>query len=244
MERRLSIFADRLASHTRLHAEERAILGALTGKVEHLRAHHPIALAGDAAASVTLVLEGLCARVEMPTATKRQITGIYVEGDIPDLYTVFQPETNASMETLTSAVIVRIPHDVIRKVMRSHPALTEAFARQIVFDGAVTAEWLTNVGAREGRWCLAHLFCEMAVRLGRVVGNSFSFAFPVCQEKLGEACGLSAVHVNRSLMALRDSGLMHMKGGGVHVRDWKSLTVAANFTGRYLAPREPIRYLH
>jgi CRP-like cAMP-binding protein len=167
-----------------------------------------------------------------------------VEGDIPDLYTVFQPETNAFLETLTPATVVRISHDAIRDAMRSYPALTEAFARQIVADGAVTAEWLTNVGTREGRWCLAHLFCEMAVRLKRVVGNSFSFGFPVCQEKLGEACGLSAVHVNRSLMALRSSGLMHVEGGGVHVRDWKALTTAACFTGEYLASREPVRYLY
>jgi CRP-like cAMP-binding protein len=199
---------------------------------------------GDAITSVTLVLDGLCARVDMPSEDRRQITAIYIKGNVFDLGGIFEPEAPATIEALTDASIVRVPHGDMRALMRVYPAVAEAFGRYLMGDAAITAEWLINVGGREARAALAHLFCEMAVRMGRVDGNSFSFHFPLSQMQLSEATGLSAVHVNRSLGSLRRDGLMRMAHGMVQVPDWEALKRGAHFNSRYLAPESARRFAH
>lgn len=242
MDRSLNVFLDKLASRTRLTEEERRAVLGLSGRPERLEAHKSFVLFGNTATTVTLVIDGFCARVEEPSDDKRQITAIYVQGDMPDLYSAFQPEVTASIEALTQATIVRIPHAEIREVMRRFPAVGEAFCRYLLADAVITAEWLVNVGSRDARAALAHLFCEMAVRMSKVVANNFSFHFPVSQLQLSEATGLSAVHVNRSLGSLRHDGLMRVERGAVEVPDWKELVRAAQFNERYLVASNARRF--
>lgn len=242
MDRSLSIFLNKLTARTRLNTEECRAVMSLRGQSERIDAHKTFAQLGEAMTSATLVLEGLCARVDAPTEDKRQITALYIEGDMPDLYSLFQPETLASLEALTPAYISRIPHGEIREVMRRYPAVAEALARYVVADAAITNEWLVNVGSREARSALAHLFCEMAMRMGKVTGENFSFHFPISQLQLSEATGLSAVHVNRSLGSLRQEGVLRMERGVVQVSDWLALSRVAHFNDRYLAAGNTRRF--
>ena len=244
MEQSLNIFVDKLVTRTRLNAAERQAILSLVGKTERLEAHKSFVLLGDAVSCATLVVEGLCARVDQPTEDRRQITAIYVKGDMPDLYSLFQPESLATLEALTPATIARIPHNALREVVRAWPAVGEALARYVVADAAITAEWLVNVGSREARAALAHLFCEMAVRLGEVEGNRVCFHFPLSQLQLSEATGFSAVHVNRCLGSLRRDGLMSIARGVVTVQDWRALSKAAHFDDRYLVPPAPRRFVN
>lgn len=242
MDRSLNAFLDRLTARTRLTEGERHAVLSLVGRAERLEAHEACVVIGDAITSVTLLLEGICARVDMPSEERRQITAIYIKGDMFDLGGIFEPQATATVEALTDASIVRITHSDMRALMRTYPAISEAFSRYLLGDAAITAEWLINIGGREARATLAHLFCEMAVRLGRVDGNSFSFHFPMSQLQLSEATGLSAVHVNRSLGCLRQNGLMRISHGMVQVPDWGALKRAAHFNGRYLVPEAARRF--
>lgn len=244
MEQSLHKFIDRLVDGTWPAPEEYKALLSLCAKPERLEPHKSFVIQGDQITSTSLVVEGLCGRIDQPTEERRQITAIYVKGDMPDLYGLFQPEALATLEALTPAVIARIPHGAIREVMRAYPAVSEALTRQVVADAAITAEWLVNVGSREARAALAHLFCEMAVRLGEVEGNSVSFHLPLSQLQLSEATGLSAVHVNRCLGSLRRDGLMTIERGMVKVPDWAALTEAAHFNDRYLVPAGPRRFVN
>ena len=59
---------------------------------------------------------------------------------------------------------------------------------------------------------MAHLFCEILERL-RIVGlaDNDSYDFPLTQQELGECLGLTSVHVNRTLQALRKRGLIQVE---------------------------------
>jgi CRP-like cAMP-binding protein len=129
---------------------------------------------------------------------------------------------------------MRIPHEQVRKVMREFPAIAEAFARYLISDAAITNEWLVNVGSRQAKESVAHLFCEMAVRLGKATGERFSFSLPLSQLQLAEICGISVVHINRSMSALRHDGLMHMERGHIQIADWSGLKRLAGFDDLYL----------
>lgn len=82
---------------------------------------------------------------------------------------------------------------------------------------------------------LAHLFCEMYVRLERIgMTNGFTFALPLTQVDLSDATGLTAVHANRMLRQLREQGLVSFRQGTVDILDWDALRRFADFDPAYL----------
>ncbi len=66
------------------------------------------------------------------------------------------------------------------------------------------------------------------------LGSRTCFAFEITQQQLSDATGLTAVHVNRTIQALRAEGIIHSEGRTLHVRDWDRLTEVADFDPAYL----------
>jgi len=117
----------------------------------------------------------------------------------------------------------------------------EAFWRYTAWDDVVATEWLVNVGQRPGPQRIAHLLCELSVRLGKSNSDLISFPLPLTQSVLGDACGLSAVHVNRCLQQLRRMQLIQFEKGELFIPDWEQLVQAANFDDGYLKLGKPMR---
>ena len=57
---------------------------------------------------------------------------------------------------------------------------------------------------------------------------------PITQAEIGDALGLSTVHVNRVLQELRGNDLITLQGGVLTVLDWGGLTQAGEFDPAYL----------
>ena len=92
-----------------------------------------------------------------------------------------------------------------------------------------------NVGGRPAYGRIAHLLCELVVRL-RAVGltEGYSCDLPITQSEIADASGLSTVHVNRTLQELRAARLISLKGTWLEVLDWKGLKQAGDFDPAYL----------
>ena len=82
---------------------------------------------------------------------------------------------------------------------------------------------------------MAHLLCEVFTRL-RAVGLTQDHAcnLPLTQTELGDACGLSTVHVNRSIQKLRSDNLILLEKGRCTIWDWEGLKGVAAFDPTYL----------
>lgn len=92
-----------------------------------------------------------------------------------------------------------------------------------------------NIGRRDARSRIAHLLCEIATRLDVGAGrNRFVFPFAVTQFHLADASGITPVHVNRVLKALRTEGIADVAKGEVHVLDWEALARVGDFDRQYL----------
>ena len=102
-------------------------------------------------------------------------------------------------------------------------------------DEATLREWLANLGGRSAEQRVAHFFCEWHRRL-RAVGlaGDGGCELPLTQQELGDTMGLSAVHVNRSLQALREKGLLTLRGRRLLIPDMKRLCAACDFRPNYL----------
>jgi len=196
---------------------------------------------GEMVGSSCLVMDGLVARISDTLPGRRQITALYITGDMPDIHAMMMPQASSTVVALTSARVLRLPRAPMLAMVVRYPALGEALWRETVRDAMIATEWVTNVGARMALPRLAHLFCEMAVRFGVDKGNAFDWIFPITQAQLGETTGMSAVHVNRSLQVLRKSGVMDFEDHRVVVDDWDRLQSIGEFDGDYLDYGKPER---
>ena len=104
---------------------------------------------------------------------------------------------------------------------------------------AIQREWAVNLGQRTAREHLAHLFCETFVRL-RAVGlaEGSRCEMPLTQCDLGEATGMTSVHVNRTLQELRRDGLIVLHHRILTIPDFDALAEVAMFDPGYLHFRD------
>jgi CRP-like cAMP-binding protein len=152
-----------------------------------------------------------------------------------DLPSVVSPKAGWGLSALTSTTILRIPHADLRRVAVKHPGIAEAFWRDCVADGSIFSEWVVNVGRRDAISRVAHLFCEMAIRCEQAgQGDRRSFPLPITQTGLGDASGLTSVHVNRTLKELRKQSIVEHRSGTVTIHDWDRLVKTGDFDAGFL----------
>jgi CRP-like cAMP-binding protein len=109
-----------------------------------------------------------------------------------------------SLATLAPFSLAFIQHDNLRTFMRSHPRLSDLLWRDTLIDAAIFRQWMVGLGRRDAYGRIAHLLCELLVRMRAVeLVEDHAFTLPVTQAELGDAFGLSTVHVNRVLQDLR-----------------------------------------
>jgi CRP-like cAMP-binding protein len=115
------------------------------------------------------------------------------------------------------------------------PRLTRAFWWMTLVEESVTREWVVNVGNRTAFERVAHLFCELFVRLQAVgLTRGDNCELPLTQHEIGETLALSTVHVNRTLMELRRTGLVTFQSRRLVIHNFAALQSAAGFDRGYL----------
>jgi CRP-like cAMP-binding protein len=136
---------------------------------------------------------------------------------------------------LTDAVVASITKDQIMAAVETHPRLTSALWWTTLVDEGIARAWLVNLGQRTAIARIASLFYELWYR-ARLIGltDEGEFALPLTQEQLGEAVGLTSVHVNRVLRELRDLNLVKFRSRLVVISDVDQLMKIADFDPAYL----------
>ena len=225
----------KLEGYEPLSDADRAALGALVPKVRHVAARVDLIHEGDAPESVHLILEGYACRYKVLPGGQRQIMAIFVPGDFCDLNVFILDQMDHTIGTISPCQVVSIPRQSVEEITAHHPAITRAFWWCALVDEAVLREWLVNMGCRPANQRIAHLFCELLVRL-EAVGQveDGSYAFPFTQQDVADAMGLSEVQVNRSLRELRGLGLITLKQRVLTVLDVVGLQAYCRFTPNYL----------
>ncbi|MFN3388580.1 MAG: Crp/Fnr family transcriptional regulator [Allosphingosinicella sp.] len=181
-------------------------------------------------------------RHKLTTDGTRQIVAIQMPGDPLDLQHLFLDVADHNVQTLTQAEVALIPRTALQKIARERPAIGHAFTVNILVEASIFREWVLNVGRRDARTRIAHLLCEIAVRLDRQqLMHEYRCELPMTQEQLADSTGLTSVHVKRTLKALEAEGLIERDRRSVRFPQWERLKKAADFTERYLhfGPQQP-----
>jgi CRP-like cAMP-binding protein len=203
----------KLRSGSDLTAGDIALLDGLLVNPRQLNAREDIVSDGDRPGDVRVILDGIACRYKVMPSGRRAITAFLLPGDFCDLHVCILGRMDHSIGTLTPCTVADFPQAMLDDVMQIRPRIARALWWATLVDEAILREWLVNVGQRPSDQKLAHLLCELRLRL-EVVGlaTSRSMKLPLTQEELGDTLGISSVHVNRVFQQLKHAGLVAMQG--------------------------------
>lgn len=225
----------KLENGARFTKEDRARLISMCEQSHGVPSRTDLICEGDKPSTVKLVLEGWACRYKTLQDGSRSIMAFLLPGDFCDLHVAILGQMDHSIATLSACTIVEIPRSVIEELSDHYPRIIRAFWWATLVDEGTLREWLVNMGRRPSNRQLAHLICELYVRLrsvGRADGQCFEF--PVTQDELADTLGISAVHVNRTLQELREDGLIRMQNRTIVMPDWDRIVDFAEFSPNYL----------
>jgi len=223
----------KLEGYTPLDSEDKRLLNSIIRDKRQVQAHTDLASEDEKPTSVHLVLEGFSCRYKFTAEGNRQIMAYLLPGDFCDMHVMVLKQMDHSIATISPCTIVDIPRENILALLQ-RPTLSLALWCAALVDAAVLREWLVNVGQRKAGQRLAHVLCELLLRL-RIVGLAEnSYELPLSQKDLADTIGVSNVHLNRVLQELRREKLISWKDEVLAIPDIDRLMKFSGFNPNYL----------
>src|SRR5688500_441270 len=215
--------------------EEEEVLRSSVSEIREYPAGRTIVRTGTTLSASTLLVEGIVCRYKDLADGQRQIMELHVAGDFVDLHGFLLKQLDHNVGAMTAVKVAMVPHDALRGITETHPHLGRMLWFSTLLDAAIHREKILSIGRRTALARIAHIFCELHVRLRLVgLGSDTGYHLPLTQADLADVTGLTSVHVNRMLKKLRDDNMLTFRGGVVTVGDWERLQRVAEFDPTYL----------
>jgi CRP-like cAMP-binding protein len=226
----------KLEQFTRFDQEERQRLDGLLSHPSKTFARGEVIIReGQKVRNIHLVLTGLGARAKTLASGDVQMMAFLIPGDLCDVEVFVLEAMDHDIVALSDTTCILIPADEMERLLTESGRLTRAMWWSTMVDSAILREWIVDHGSRDSRERIAHIICELLIRY-RVVGETTDDAipFPLTQDELAQATGMTPVHVNRMLQQLRAEGLIELKSKVLTVLEPKRLMEAAQYDPSYL----------
>jgi CRP-like cAMP-binding protein len=231
-----------LARRDCLSSDERALIEKWSSRIREVPDDTELVAEGSHPTESCLILEGFAARCKYLDEGKRQLTAVHIAGDFVDLHSLLLKVMDHSVITLSRCRVALVPHDVLQATTSTSPHLGRLLWLSTVIDAAIQRAWITCMGRRSAHAHLAHLICELYLRLETVgLAKENTFEFPATQTEIADMVGLSTVHANRMVQELRARNLITWQRTIVTIKHFAKLAELAQFDPTYLnlvnAPR-------
>jgi CRP-like cAMP-binding protein len=231
----LDLLVRKLRSRTDLSEDDRQAILALPFTRRTVVPGAYLAREGDRPSVCTALISGYAFRHKIVGNGGRQILSLHVPGEAVDFQSLHLDTVDHNVQMLGHGDVAVIPMKALRDLVAARPAIARAILVDTLVDASVFREWIANVGRRNARERLAHLMCEFACRLeAQQLVRDDGIEFPMTQEQLGDALGLTSVHVNRSIRSLEDEGLITRKRRMLTFPNAERLRQVADFNSLYL----------
>ena len=205
----MNAFIKKLLHFAPLSSEEQAVLSLACRSVRTFPAGATLLRAGEKPRDLFIILEGFACRIKADPDGKSSIVSYLVPGDTGDQHGFILKETDHDVTALSQCIFAFLPQDSFSLMVERFPRVIHALWWATLVEQATSREWVFNVAARQAPKRVAHLLCELLMRL-ELVGlvHDDSYILPITQAELGDTLGLSSIHICRVLRFLRDRGLI------------------------------------
>jgi CRP-like cAMP-binding protein len=239
-----SAVVSKLEAFTRLSADDKHALATASRNVRFVEPRRDLISEGDKPRFVHLVLDGWACRYKQLPDGKRQIVSLFVPGDFCDLNVYILKYMDHSIGAITRLKVATITPEEMSELTGERPRIVQALWWHELVATAIQREWTLNIGQRSAYERLAHLLVELYIRLSTVGRAQHGRCdFPLTQNDLADATGLTAVHVNRTLQELRRDGLIELDRKQLLILDLEGMMDAAMFNPNYLHLEHEGRHL-
>ncbi len=193
--------------------------------------HEEIYSQGESVGELYTVVEGWLYLSKLLEDGRRQITQIALPGDFIGYQANLARPMDHSARTLTPVRLCVFPRDKFLEFIRAHPELAIRLTWMIANYGELGRDRLLSVGRQTALERVAHFLLELfyRVRLRDPEPLGTSIKMPLTQEHIGDALGLTSVHVNRMLRELREANLVHVVDQTLTILDPDGLAEIAGF---------------
>lgn len=215
--------------------DRRRLREALSGEAKSLPARRDLVSEGEKPETVKVLLEGWAMRYKELPDGRRQIVSFFIPGDLFDANVFILNEMDHSVGTLTGITYREISAPDFTALLESSGRISKALWWSELVKISIQREWTLNLGQRDAYERMAHLFCELVVRLQMVgLSKNGEMFLPLTQHDLAEATGMTPVHANRTLQRMRANGLIELSQQQLSILDPAGLSEAAKFNPNYL----------
>ena len=229
-----SCFADRLSDLIELSPAERATLDRLEERERHLKRGALIVRENDPANELYVLRAGTMMSYVLLDNGSRQILRFLFPGDILGISSLVYRDAPENIAALTDCTVSPFEKTALTRLIVDHPRLAALMVTYNQIERAMLTDRLAALGRTPAKARVAAIVLEMRNRrrLGdRSIGDTFTLG--LTQEEIGDATGLTSVHVNRMFRQLENERLIDRDNGRITIRDERALARTANFVDRY-----------
>ncbi len=230
----LSIGRSRLLSSRFLSDRERDLLAAAFLPPRLVKPGRQLMKEVDGTDCLYLVMTGWAYRFATLPHGECQLLGLSVPGDIANMDSLMVKDLPYRTMSLSEAQVAGLPRQRAHDLAGAHPGIARTFAWMVTMENIVLGKWMTSMGRRTGKARLAHLLSELAVRLRCPDDDVVSFPFCLTQAQFGDALGMTSVHINRLMQAMRREALIATRNQTMTLLDVRRLHELAGFDPVYL----------
>lgn len=229
-----SCFAAKLNKHMKLSLAEEQALARLEENPRSVRKGQIIQRERDVVTELFVVSSGrLMSYVILPDG-QRQILRIYFPGDFIGAASTAYSKAPESLAALSDGVICPFDKHALRRLIEDYPRVAALMFVLSQTERVALTDRLTSLGRASAKARLAAFLLDIIDRL-RVTDDSIenSFELRLTQEEIGDAVGLTSVHVNRMIRQLETEGLISRSNGAITLLDEARLQDIGHYTNRY-----------
>ena len=219
-----------------LSPNERLALERLEERERHVRRGATLQRENDRSADLYILRKGMMMSSVLLDDGSRQILRFHFAGDMLAVSSLVYREATETISALSDCIVCPFERPALAALLTEHPRLAALVMVYNQIERAALTDRLAALGRTSAKARVAAILIEMRNRMRMLdKGISNSFVLGLTQEEIGDATGLTAVHVNRMLRQLEDERTIAREAGRVTFLDERALERAANFVDRYIA---------
>jgi CRP/FNR family transcriptional regulator len=160
---------------------------------------------GSPVDAVFNLLDGWVALYALLEDGRKQIVQFALPGAVLGVFPVDGVQSTFGAQALTDLVACAIPHGTLAALIQNDPEISMRMVKSLSSDCSFAYDRLVSIGRRSARERVAHLLLELFIRCrAQWPGHRIEEMYlPLTQGQIGDATGLTHVHVNRVLRVLR-----------------------------------------
>lgn len=189
----------------------------------------PVILEGSSSPHFFTTLSGVGLRDKVLPDGRRQITNFVFPGDLVGVQAGLLGEMKHGVEALTDMVFCVFSRERLWELFTANPARAFDVTWLAATEHRSLGDALLTAGQRTGQEKIASLLLfvmRRAVESGYATTDD-RMTFPIRQQDIADAVGISIVYTNRMLQKLRGAGLIRLENGQLDILDRDGLTALA-----------------